>query len=292
MLLSMTGYGEARAQRDDLNMAVEVRAVNNRFLKINLRCPDPYHVLEAEIEKTVRAKVKRGTLQIQLQVRRRPRPEDFRLNLFALKTYAAQLKSLEQELGAGLPLGAVLSLPGIVAEPESGAVSVLDDWAALEPVLTAALANLQAMRQEEGRAMAAELKQYAGELARELERVKTRTPQVVANYRDRLRDKIGTLLREQGIEPDQAALVREVALFGERTDVAEEITRLASHIDQFGEMLQEKESPGRKLDFLIQEMVRETNTIGSKGNDLEVARHVVEMKSTLEKMRELVQNVE
>lgn len=292
MLLSMTGYGEGRAQRDDLSIAVEVRAVNNRFLKINLRCPDAYHVLEAEIEKAVRGRVKRGALQIQLQLRRQPRPEDFQLNHFALKTYATQLRRLGQELGADFPLAAALGLPGVVAEPESKAVSPLDDWPTLAPALEAALNNLQAMRAEEGQAMAAELKQHAGDLAAALAMVKTRTPQVVASHRERLKEKIGALLREQGLEPDGAALIREVALFGERTDVAEEIVRLESHIAQFGEMLREKESPGRKLDFLIQEMVRETNTIGSKGNDLEIARHVVEMKSTLEKMRELIQNVE
>lgn len=289
----MTGYGEARAESDALNVAVEVRAVNNRFLKVTLRCPDAYHVLEAEIEKTVRRQVKRGSLQIQLSLRRAPRVEDFRLNLFAVRTYAEQLESLAtQGLDARPMLAGVLNLPGVREEPDSASASPLDEWSRIEPVLELALRRLNAMREEEGRAMAAELRQYAADLGRGVSLIRQRVPEVVANYRERLREKITNLLAEQGLQPDLAVLIREVAIFAERTDIAEELTRLTSHLEQFSDMLGERESPGRKLDFLIQELVREVNTIGSKGNDVEIARQVVEMKGTVEKMRELVQNVE
>jgi uncharacterized protein (TIGR00255 family) len=293
VLLSMTGFGEARGEKNGLCVTVEVRAVNNRYLKINLRTAEPYYALEAEIDKAVRARVKRGALQVQLQVRRQPRLEDYALNLFAVRSYVEQLRKLESELGgpAG-PVSAVLALPGVAAEPAGTNSPALEEWPVVASVLEQALTMLQAMRQEEGRAMAAELAQYVRDLAAALEQVRGRAPQVVTGYRDRLREKLETLLRDLSLETDSAQILREVAVFAERTDVAEEIVRLDSHLAQFSEMLQEPESPGRKLDFLIQEMVREVNTLGSKGNDVEIARQVVEMKGTIEKMRELVQNVE
>ena len=293
MLLSMTGYGEARAETGGVSVSVEIRAVNNRYLKVNLRCPEPYHALEAEIEKAIRKQVKRGTLQVQLNIRRQPRPEDYQLNVFALRTLMQQVRVLEAEFGGALtPIGSILALPGVVAEPQTDGSAPQEEWAFLEPVFQSALSKLQAMRQEEGKAMAAELQAHTREIAAALEQVRSRTPKVVEGYHERLREKICQLLREQGIEPDPAQLLREVALFAERTDVNEELVRLASHLEQLSDTLRERESPGRKLDFLIQEMVREVNTIGSKGNDVEIARHVVAMKATIEKMRELVQNVE
>jgi uncharacterized protein (TIGR00255 family) len=275
---------------------VEVRAVNNRYLKVTLRTVEPYNTLEADIEKVLRRTVKRGTLQVHLRVQRPARATDFVINPLALQSYVEQVQRLAQQLsladGGQSLLTQVLSLPGVVPEPAVGAFNAEEDWPLVEQTVEAALARMQQMRQEEGRAMAAQLLHLRDHIARELSHVEARTPQVASAYRERLHERVRTLLSELDVEIDRKDLIREVAIFAERSDISEEVVRLASHLTQFGEALNESESPGRKLEFLIQEMFRETNTMGSKASDVEISRHVVEIKGTLEKIRELVQNVE
>jgi uncharacterized protein (TIGR00255 family) len=180
----------------------------------------------------------------------------------------------------------------VVPEPAASSFSLEDDWPALEKVLEQALGRLQAMRQEEGRAMAQELLALRDLIARELAHVRVRVPAVAEAYRDRLLDRVRVLLADVNVEVGPADLIKEVAIFAERSDIAEEVVRLASHLEQFQDVINEPESAGRKLEFLTQEMFRETNTIGSKASDVEISRHVVEIKGALEKIRELVQNVE
>ncbi len=296
MLLSMTGYGEARYQSDDLTLSIELRALNNRYLKVSVRASDPYHLLEPEFEKVIRRVVRRGTLQVHCRCERAAGPQDFRINVTALRSYLAQIEAVRSELGLtergdGL-LGQVLALPGVVPEPGSLSAHLEDDWPRIEKVLTAALDKLQAMRQEEGRAMAQELLAHRDTIAAHLDRIRTRIPLVATNYRDRLYERVRNLLGELNVQLDRNDLIKEVSIFAERSDIAEEVVRLASHLGQFHEMMKDKESPGRKLEFLTQEMFREANTIGSKAGDVEISKEVVEIKATLEKIRELVQNVE
>ena len=198
----------------------------------------------------------------------------------------------ESARGRSGSVGEVLALPGVVPDPAVGGFRVDEEWPVLERVLEEALRRLQAMRLEEGRAMAQELLQYRDQIAGELEQIRRRTPQVSVEYRDRLLERVRGLLSELDVKIDRTDLIREVSVFAERSDVAEEVVRLASHLDQFQEVFKEPESAGRKLEFLTQEMFRETNTIGSKASDVEISRRVVEIKSTLEKIRELVQNIE
>ncbi len=293
----MTGYGEAHYQSERLSLSVELRALNNRYLKVSVRAPEPYNLLESEFEKVIRRIVRRGTIQVNLRCERQATLQDFRINTTALRSYLGQLRALEIESGeernAGDSLLAqVLALPGVVPEPGGGTFRADEEWPLLEAVLDEALGRLQTMRQEEGRAMAQEFLQYRDHLAAQLERIRQRTPVVVAAYRDRLHDRVRNLLSELDIEIDRSELIKEVSIFAERSDIAEEVVRLSSHLDQFQEIMNEPDSPGRKLEFLTQEMFREANTIGSKASDVEISRHVVEIKGTLEKIRELVQNVE
>jgi uncharacterized protein (TIGR00255 family) len=295
VLLSMTGYGDAHWQSDAASVAIELRAVNNRYLKVTLRAPEPYNLLEAEFEKVVRKTVRRGTLQVHLRYDRQDAAPDFRVNTVALRSYLKEVRALGSELGltpTDAWLGSLLALPGVVAEPGQAGLNLDADWPVIEKVLTQALAKLHTMRQEEGRAMGQELLAYRDQIAGELAKIRERSPGVVAAYRDRLHERVSKLLAEHGVTLDRSELIKEVAVFAERSDIAEEVTRLASHLDQFQEIMAEPESPGRKLEFLTQEMFRETNTIGSKASDVEISRHVVEIKGTLEKIRELVQNVE
>lgn len=294
MLLSMTGFGEARYQSDSLTIAIELRAINNRYFKVSLRAPEPYNLLEPEIERVLRAGLRRGTVQVQMQVRRQAQPGDYRLNEVALRAYCDQMRKLLQTLGSpgDVRPGDFLSLPGVVVEPELTQRDSSSDWTTVEPVLTAALAKLQVMRRDEGQAMEKELLRLCGEIGQHLESIRGRAPQVVEAFREKLHERVRNLLAQHDIDLDRSDLIKEVAVFAERSDIAEEIVRLGSHLRQFHDIVHEPESTGRKLDFLIQELFREANTIGSKANDVDIARHVVEIKGAIEKMRELIQNVE
>lgn len=296
MLLSMTGYGEARWQGEGLSLSIELRALNNRYLKVSVRAPDPYHLLEAEFEKVVRRFVRRGTLQLQLRCERQSGLQDFRINAVALTSYVQQIRALAQQIGlkdgGDSLLGQVLALPGVVPEAGSQVTHLHEDWPKIEKVLEQALEQLNSMRQEEGRAMAAEFLAHRDAIRTHLEVIRQRVPQVAGAFRDRLYERVRTLLSELDVKLDRNDLIREVSIYSERSDIAEEVVRLASHLDQFQGIMNEPESPGRKLEFLTQEMFREANTIGSKASDVAISREVVEIKGTLEKIRELVQNVE
>ncbi len=294
--MSMTGYGEASYHDEALSVAIELRSLNNRYLKVMLRAPEPYNLLEPEFERVVRKTVKRGTVQIHLRCQRPPASQDYQVNATALRSYVQQLRGVAGELRLrdweqGL-LGPLLALPGVVPEPGVGLAGAEEHWPVLERVLQEALARLQGMRQEEGRAMAAELLQLRDQIGGELGRIRERTSDVVTAYRDRLLERVKALLAEADVKLERSDLIKDVSVFAERSDIAEEVVRLASHLDQFAAIVAEPESAGRKLEFLTQEMFREANTIGSKASDVVISQQVVEIKSALEKVREMVQNVE
>ena len=288
----MTGFGEGRQADDRISAHAEIRAVNNRHFKLNAKISDPYSILEADVERLVRESVRRGTIQLSLRVDKPRRAEDYRLNLIALGSYRSQLASLSGKAGDHVDVASLLGLPGVVESRRDSDNDPREDWPLLVAVLSQALAQFQASRAEEGRAMALELRSLAAVVEATLETVEARGPQVIVQYQQRLRDRIAHLVAEYGITIEAKDLIREVAILAERADVAEEITRLRAHLAQFVEVLDEPESGGRKLEFIVQEMGRETNTIGSKANDVEISRSVFAMKGALEKIRELIQNVE
>ncbi|MSQ94030.1 MAG: YicC family protein [Gemmataceae bacterium] len=296
MLLSMTGYGEARCQGEQLSLSVELRALNNRYLKVSLRAPDPYHLLEAEFEKVIRKTVKRGTIQVHLRCDHKAGAEDFRINPVALASYVQQVRDVSKQLGladqGAALLSQVLMLPGVLPESGSRTYQLHDDWPIIEKTLQQAIDQLQGMRKDEGNAMAQELLSHRDAIAKHLDVIRTMIPQVVTSFRDRLFERVKTILSEHDVKIDRNDLIREVSIFAERSDIAEEVVRLATHLVHFQEIIKEDESPGRKLEFLTQEMGREANTIGSKASDVQISKQVVEIKGMLEKVRELIQNVE
>ncbi|MBV8229801.1 MAG: YicC family protein [Planctomycetaceae bacterium] len=292
MLLSMTGFGEARLQDERWSVEVEVRTVNNRHLKMSARISEPYGSLEPDLERLVRETIRRGTVQMTLRVERPRRAGDYRLNLEVLASYRDQLRHLQEPSAPPPDLASLLALPGVVEERKVATDDPHDDWPALAAVVSEALAKLQATRAEEGRAMAAELLLLGKEIATQLGRISERGPEVVASYQARLVERVQALVQEQGVTVEPKDVIREVAILAERADIAEEIVRLRAHLAQYVDVIHEPESSGRKLEFVVQEMGREVNTIGSKANDVEICRGVVEIKGLLEKVRELIQNVE
>ena len=293
MLLSMTGYGEARRQDENLTVSVEARAINNRYFKLNLRLSEGYAGLEAQIESLVRAQLRRGTVQINLRVDRFGGADKYQVNETVLAAYFQQVAQFQKRYHSAetVPIGDLLALPGVISE-KGGAADVGEDWPLIEPVLKEALAALGRMRATEGTAMAADLTANLDQIAAELSAIQLRAPLVVEAYRTRLSERLTKLLSEYDVPVGPADIIREVGLFAERSDISEEIVRLGSHIDQFRACMKLNESAGRKLDFVTQEMFRETNTIGSKSSDVEISQRVVEIKTAVERIREMVQNVE
>ena len=292
MLLSMTGFGEARHQDERWSVTVEVRTVNNRHLKLSAKISDPYGPLEPELERLVREIVRRGTVQVSLRVERPRRAEDYRLNTVALASYRDQLASLQGDGSEAIQLSSLLVLPGVVEERKPPTDDPHGDWPVLARVVTEALRKLQTVRAEEGRIMADELLQLGASVSSHLGNIAERGPHVVLAYQKRLIERVQSLVEGQGVTIEPKDLIREVAILAERADISEEIVRLRAHLTQYVEVINEPESAGRKLEFVVQEMGREVNTIGSKANDVEISRSVVEIKGLLEKIRELIQNVE
>jgi uncharacterized protein (TIGR00255 family) len=290
----MTGFGEAHRRDGELSVAVEVRTINNRYFKLTVKCAEGYSVLETEIEQVVRDQVRRGTLQVNLRVDRTAAPDDYLIDKAVLGGYRKQLQALHDEwhVSDSVPLETLLALPGAVVENPNRANDAAALWPKIKPTLVAAMQHLKTMRVDEGRAMAADLQANCAVVAAELANVERRAPVVIDAYRRRLHERIQTALAEYQVTLDAKDLIKEVAVFSDRADISEETVRLRSHLEQFETFMQAEESPGRKLEFLTQEMFREINTIGSKANDVEIARHVIEMKTAVERIREMIQNVE
>ena len=294
----MTGSGEAQESTPDLILSIELRSVNNRHLKIVVRGSDPFPPLEAEFEKIIRKTVRRGSVQVQVRATRSAPTTEAKLNTTTLAAYLKQIGQVCLDNGTPelLPhlASGLLSLPGMTTEQGASAALPDEDWPQVERVLTAALVQLQKARQQEGQAMADELMVQHRAMIADLGRVKQLIPDVTVNYRKRIVERVRQAVAEAGItiEPDQ--LIREVAIFADRTDVSEEVMRLSAHAEQFAELVTKGaiDGAGRRLEFVVQEMGREINTLGSKAGDVAISRLVVEMKAALEKVRELIQNVE
>jgi uncharacterized protein (TIGR00255 family) len=242
----------------------------------------------------VRKSIRRGTVQVLLRVDRARSSEDFRVNESLMEHYRNRLEELRQRWGLEQPvsLEALLGLPGVVEEDPFRIHEASEEWPVIRDVLEAAMERLYQMRVDEGRAMAQDLKANCQTIAAGLKEVEQRAPLVAEAYRARLEERLTRALAEYQITLEPADLLKEVGLFAERSDISEETVRLRSHLDQFQATMELPDSSGRKLEFLTQEMFRETNTIGSKANDVEIGRQVIEIKSSIERIREMIQNVE
>jgi uncharacterized protein (TIGR00255 family) len=289
----MTGFGEARRQDQDLAIAVEVRAINNRYFKLNTRLSEGFAGLEPLVEGVVRTQLRRGTIQVNLRVQRLGATDQYHINEAVLAHYFEQVNQFQKRHHSAeqVSIGDLLALPGVVNEGAK-TEEVSQQWPRVEPVLQEALAALGRMRAEEGAAMAADLTENLNQIEGELRAIQLRAPLVVEAYRTRLTERLSKLLAEYDVQVGPADLIREVGLFSERSDISEEVVRLGCHIEQFRACMQLEEGVGRKLDFVTQEMFRETNTIGSKSSDVEISHRVVEIKTAVERIREMVQNVE
>mgnify|MGYP003333071894 CR=1 FL=1 len=293
MALSMTGCGAGVATDGPSTCRIELRCVNNRFLKLSLRSREGFLALESQIEAAIRKRVRRGAIQMTLDVAGPAAPAARTLDQAQLEAYLGQLEHFcsGHDLPVPKSIDGLLSLPGILAESLPAKEAIDGTWPLIARALDAALDGLDAMRRAEGDAMARDMRQTCKEIVALVAKIRDRVPAVLEEHRARLHERVGKLLEARGVTLSDADLAREIALVAERSDIAEELVRLESHVDQFDRLLDE-ESPGRSLDFLAQELAREANTIASKSLDVGIAHAVVDLKTQIERLRELVQNVE
>jgi len=288
----MTGFGVARAVCGAEELQVELRSVNHKFCEVKPRLPRELSALEAAAVKQVKDRLARGF--VDLTVKRVSATASGNAPVVDEALVRSYRRALSQVAkAAGVPdevsLSQLASLPGVMRLEEAG-LELEPATQALTQGIAQALDALVAMREVEGKALAADLTARLGHIARVVEEIRALGPAVVDEYRTRLSSRIQELTSGVALEP--ARLVQEVALFAERTDVAEELTRLGSHLAQFKTLLASAEPSGRKLDFLVQEMNREINTTGSKSQHAGLSARVVDLKAELERIREQVQNIE
>ncbi len=294
MLLSMTGFGDARKENGRINVSLEIRSVNNRYFKLVTKTPETFSSREADIEKIVRKVISRGSVTLAVRIDRIEHPQRYQLNRPILEEYWKELKNISEANGTVLPedMSSLLSLPDAMYDAERNQEISDSDWKLIQDGLNEALEKLQSFRVQEGEATVVDLKTQLSAISVELEAIKKNAPEVVEAYRDRIAERVNKLLENASVSVENNDLIREVSIFADKCDINEEVSRLSSHLEQFSVFLNDKNSQGRKLDFLTQEMFREVNTIGSKANNVKIAHHVVEMKSSIERMRENLQNVE
>lgn len=292
MLKSMTGYGKGIAERDNLTMTVEIKSVNHRYCDVSVKAPRNLLVLEHELKKKVGERLKRGKIDIFIN-------QEFGANASMVpvlneplaEAYADLFRAMAQrfDLTTEIPLSLIAMQKEVISVQEQ----LIDDEAlraCLGEALENALQALEKMRQTEGEATRRDMASRLEVVAGMVEEIALRAPTVVTEWRAKLQERLDRQAPDIACDPQR--LAQEVAIFADRCDISEELTRFRSHLEQFRELFKNGEPVGRQMDFLVQELNRETNTMGSKSNDALLTRTVVGIKSELEKIREQVQNIE
>ena len=292
MLKSMTGYGRVKVENELREITVELRSVNHRYLDLNIKVPRIYGYLEDVVSKQAQAAIARGKVDIFVSVRAKE-GADIKVtpNMAVIQGYMDALKKVSEtySIPADVTALSLLRLPDAMEQNKEEADA--DQLKAeVSAVLAQALEEYNAMREKEGARLVEDVVYRAGLIAKSVDFVEERSPDCVEEYRTRIAARMTEIL--DGSELAQQRILQEAALYADKVNVTEEIVRLRSHLSQLETMLKSPVAIGRKLDFLVQEMNRETNTIGSKANDFQIAKTVVDMKAEIEKIREQIQNLE
>jgi uncharacterized protein (TIGR00255 family) len=287
---SMTGFGCAEAILGEGKLTCELRALNHRFLDVRVRLPDELQSHAFFVEQLAREKLSRGRFDVGVRLDDRAGAAPF--SAARARTVYQNLLALRDELAPGteVPIAALAGMPQLLAETSRPHGEGLEQ--ALTGAFTDALARLNDMREREGRALGRELGERLSQLRELCEQAKGLSRGAAERHLLRLRERVTRLMADVGVSPDAGRLETEMALIADRSDVTEELVRLVSHFDQFEALLTSDEPVGRRMEFLLQEMSREANTLGSKSQDIKLSHLVVDIKSHLEKIREQVQNVE
>lgn len=292
----MTGFGDAASQREGVHYFVEVRSLNSKYFKAVIRLPDAFQGLEAEMEAALRRRLARGTVTLTANCTDTSESAAFEINHRALERYIEQIRRTPAVASGQVKLdvASLLSLPGVLQPPANEESRLHRARDAFMPLLDGACDGLIRMREVEGRTLRDDLMKQRDLIAERLGRITGKAPGVLAVYEARLKARIEAMLQAAELRVEPAELIREIAVYAERTDIAEEISRLSGHIEQFSQLVsgEDPRPVGRTLDFLAQEMLREANTIASKSPDSEISRSIVEVKGAIDRIKEQVQNVE
>jgi uncharacterized protein (TIGR00255 family) len=296
MLYSMTGYGDAQYEANGLSLLVEIKSLNNRFLKTTIKLPETLSFAEPEVERLIREELCRGSVTYTLHMRQTEGADVVEVNLPAIQSYMRHLEqviTLYGNKGAmTVDLAGLLQLPGVCLTREYTAEEHERFLELIRKLTRQALQDLRKMRGQEGQSLLTDLQENCRAIRENLDALSGLTDTVVERYRQRIQQRVNEMLSEANLKLDEDQLAKEVALFAERCDINEEILRLGSHLQQFAEICASDQQAGRRLDFMTQEMLREANTIGSKANDARISHHIVEIKVAIDRLKEQVQNIE
>jgi uncharacterized protein (TIGR00255 family) len=295
MLKSMTGYGTASCEFEGVNYIIEIKSVNGRYLKPCVRTPEDLGFLDIEIENLIKKYISRGTVTCSLRSKLASEQASAYVNAAAVQGYITKLRDAASRVDGiecRIELAKLLEAPGVTDCEELTEDKAKILLKKISEITVCALEYLTAMRIAEGKTIEKDIKSRCTEISDVVKRLYERSPKVIDEYHTRLEKRVNEMMKTAKLELDQQTLVREIAVFADRADISEEISRLESHIEQIKETCNTEEAGGRKLDFICQELFRESNTIGSKSNDPEISKCSVELKCTVEKIKEQVQNVE
>jgi uncharacterized protein (TIGR00255 family) len=291
MTKSMTGYGRGEALLQGKKIITEIKSFNHRYCDISLKLPKRFSALEAEVKKLVNSRASRGKIDVTVQFENSVEDTcNLTVNLPLAKTLYELLDNLKKELNLSgeIDLATLLAFKDIIS-PEMETGEMLNDVAAIKRSCEEALNALQFMQEMEGSEIARDICLRLNTVSRLIDEIEAMFPQSLADRQQAVRDRIKKL--SEGIDLDESRIMQEIAFIADRTDITEELTRASSHLKQFSHWLESSEPVGRKLDFLLQEINREVNTIGSKASDAQISLNVVSIKNELEKIREQVQNI-
>ncbi len=296
----MTGFGNATCYKDGIHYDVELRSLNNRFFKPNIRLPEELTSLEVELETILRKNITRGTVVLSVSLKNTSESAAYELNQAALRKYITGLTevcrsddSTSEQVVLNIDPGSLLALPGVL-QPPSNTEFVDQCRPVLKELVIQACEKMTNMREHEGHGLCTDLRSHLEYIIQRIDHIAIRAPQVIKEYHERLEARIKELMAKAELKVDEIDLIREIAVFAERSDISEENQRLRAHLNQFEDILgnNRAEPIGRTLDFLSQELLREANTIASKSNDAEVSRKIVEIKGAIDRIKEQVQNIE
>ncbi len=299
MIISMTGFGSAQADGEGFSCGVEIRAVNNRFLKAVIKLPDKLSALEPDVDKVLRDNIGRGSIVCAVTIKDARGADSVAFNRELMDVYVAELTALNARIAqkdpsvkTNLDLTHVLTLPGVCEAGDDSADYLEKHREQVLALIKEACVRLSEMRKREGDALWKDLQKHLAVIHGALGNIKKQAPLVSKEYHEKLRARVMQMVSDAKLSLSDQDLLREVALFTDRADISEEISRLTGHLEQFEAVSLKEEQAGRKLDFISQEMLREANTIASKANDAQIARWTVDIKSSIDRIKEQVQNVE
>lgn len=294
MIYSMTGFGRGEFSNEAFDVTLEIKSVNNRYCDIIIKMPKKLNVFEDRIKNRIKSKLSRGRIDVYINLEEKAYDNyEVKANFDILDKYV----KVYREIQARYQLRDEMSLSMLTRIQEGIDVSYLergeeDFWNAIEPALDTALSRIEEMRAQEGAQLKNDILAKVANIRATLKLIEVHAPRIVENYRAKTRERIADLLLDMNAELDEMRLANEIAIYADKTNINEEIVRIYSHLEQFDAILTDTEPVGRKLDFLVQELNREINTIGSKSPDIDISNLVIGLKSDIEQIREQIQNIE